>query len=107
MKRTFVDLMKVLCLGLLLMASSVRAAQCNDYSEETPVGSALQISHATDSIGSIYEQIVTTYAIYLSMANGERVKIYSNSSLAWAVDYGGNGYAMALSTDSSYLIVGS
>lgn len=41
------------------------------------------------------------------MAYGERVKIYWNKTLAWAVTYGSSGYAMALSSDSSYLIAGS
>ena len=35
------------------------------------------------------------------------MKIFWNASLAWAVDYGGSGYSMVLSPDSSFLIAGS
>lgn len=41
------------------------------------------------------------------MQYGERLKLYWNSSIAWAIDYGDFGYAMALSPDSSHLIAGS
>lgn len=41
------------------------------------------------------------------MGNGERLKIYWNTSIAWAVDYGETGNSMALSPDFSYLIVDS
>lgn len=41
------------------------------------------------------------------MFYGERLKIFWNGSLAWAVDYGDNGLYMALSPDSSFLIAGS
>lgn len=41
------------------------------------------------------------------MQEGERVKIFWNSSLAWAVDYGEYGFAMALTPYSNFLIVGS
>lgn len=41
------------------------------------------------------------------MFNGERAKIYWNFTLAWAVHYGANGWAIALSPDLSYLLVGS
>lgn len=41
------------------------------------------------------------------MGNGERLKIFSNSSLAWAVVYGSAGNSMALSPDSSFLIAGA
>lgn len=37
------------------------------------------------------------------MFNGERVKIYWNSSLAWAFDFGDWGYTIALSPDSTFL----
>lgn len=41
------------------------------------------------------------------MKDGERVKIYWNATLAWAISYGDYGLCMALSTDSSYLIAGT
>lgn len=50
---------------------------------------------------------MTIDAIYLSMDEGERVKIKSDSSLEWAVKYGDNGFSMALSSDSTFLIAGS
>jgi len=47
-------------------------------------------------------------SIYLSMLNGERLKISPASvSILWAVDFGTDGYSMALSSDQSYLLVGS
>lgn len=41
------------------------------------------------------------------MWNGERMKIYWNSTLAWAIGYGEYGQLMTLSPDSSYLITSS
>ena len=55
----------------------------------------------------IYEQILTTDAIYLTMYYGNRVKIYWNASIGWAKDYGDIANSMALSADSSYLITDS
>lgn len=97
----------MLILSLSLLTLLAMGAQCNATSTETPLGFTLQISHASNQLGLINEQIATTDALYLSMVNGERVKIYWNSTLVWAVSYGGIGYSMALSTDSSFLIAGS
>ena len=41
------------------------------------------------------------------MDHGERVKVFSNMTLAWNVIYGTNGYAMALSEDESFLFAGA
>lgn len=105
------NIVKMLCLTILLLTHSTQGAQCNASSAETPIGqAALQISSTstTSYLGSIFEQIVTTDAIYLSMAEGEKVKIDRNYyTLAWAIDYGQLGDSMALSPDSSYLIAGS
>lgn len=103
---------------MLLIIHSAQGAQCNTAFTETPDGYGLQISHATNRmmfaysvpnnhLGWIYEQIVTTDAVYLSMNNGERLKVYSNYTFAWAVIYGAKGLAMALSVDSAFLIAGS
>lgn len=92
---------------MLLIIHSAQGAQCNTAFTETPDGYGLQISHATNHLGWIYEQIVTTDAVYLSMNNGERLKVYSNYTFAWAVIYGAKGLAMALSVDSAFLIAGS
>lgn len=83
--------MSILGLVLVLMMHPVLGAQCNGTSTEVPVDFGLQISHTTIQLGCIHEQIVTTAAIYLTMYFGERVKIYWNSSLAWAIDYGDSG----------------
>lgn len=85
----------------------MHGARCNATSAETPVGSAIQISHATNTLGNVLQQIVSTDAVYLSMADGERVKIGWDSTLVWAIDYGDNGYSMALSPDYTFLIAGS
>lgn len=106
-KRYLLDKVKMLCLSLLLLTCSVRGAQCNATSSEAQAGNDIHISHATYNLGMINDQIVTTDAIYLSMAHGYRLKIYWNSSFAWAVDYGIYGYTMVLSQDSSFLIAGS
>lgn len=46
--------------------------------------------------------------VYLSMYNGERVKINAaNQSIDWIVDYGDKGFSIALSSDETFLIVGS
>lgn len=99
--------MKTICVSLLLMTHSVQGAQCNATSAETPIGYALQIYSATNYLGAIYEQIVTTDAIYLSMWGGERLKLRWDSTLVWAIVYGSSGFSMALSPDSSFLIAGS
>lgn len=83
--------MATLGIVLLLLTQSVRGAQCNGTVAEIPLGFHLQISHPTITLGLIYDQIVTTAAIYVTMWDGERLKIYWNSSLAWAVDYGIKG----------------
>jgi len=52
--------------------------------------------------------IVTTEFIYLSMNNGQRVKINrTSSSILWARVLGEIGEAMALSPDESFLLAGS
>ncbi len=80
-------------------------AQCNSTSNVPTVGSAIEITHATDFTGRIFEQIVTTDAIYFSMATGEGMKIYWNTSIAWAIDYGEEAWSMSISADSTFLIV--
>lgn len=77
-KRSIETTLKMLCLSILVVTQSVGGAQCNVSSTETPAEFALQISHATDAYGMIYDQIVTSSAIYLSSLNGERVKINWN-----------------------------
>lgn len=58
----------MLGLALFLLALPVKGALCNGTSNETPTPAfALQVSHSTNSIGRIYELIVTIDAFYLSI----------------------------------------
>lgn len=41
------------------------------------------------------------------MGDGERVKILWNYTVSWAIKYGGQGFSMALSTDTNFLIADS
>lgn len=96
----------MLTLGLILLTPSALGAQCNGTANENALYST-QISHVTNLLGQIYEQIVTTSAIYLSMSSGERIKILQDSSFGWAKVYGTKGYSMTLSPDSTFLIAGA
>lgn len=87
-----------------LLILTVQAAQCNGTASEIPVGYELQISHATRTVGIVLEQIFTNDAIYISTGDGEWYKFFWNASLAWATDFGDKGRAMALSTDSTFLV---
>jgi len=52
--------------------------------------------------------VVTIDSIYLSKINGERVRINRTSaSVVWTVAFGDLGYAMALSSDETYLLAGA
>lgn len=77
----------MLTLGLFLLTPSVLGAQCNATSNDLTVGSAIQVSHATNNVGWIFDFQVTTEAIYLSMYFGEKMKIYWNKTLAWAIKF--------------------
>lgn len=51
--------------------------------------------------------VITNSAFYLSMFNGERVKLWLNASVAWAVDYGDYGLSMVMSPNEDYLLTGT
>lgn len=74
-----------LALNLFLLMPSALGAQCNATFNEAPIGSAIQISHATLALGYIVEQILTTDAIYLSMEGGVRLKIGWDYLLVWSI----------------------
>lgn len=94
-------------MSLYLLIPPVIGAPCNTTSNEPIVGSAVQVTHATINVGYIYDQIITSSAIYLSIFSGEKVKVFWNSSLAWAVDYGDYGHTLVISPDETFLIAGS
>lgn len=51
---------------------------------------------------------MTMNSVYVSMYRGERLKINTvTNQIDWAVQYGDNGNAMALSLDETYLLAGS
>jgi len=83
----------------------VRSNQCNGTALETPIG--IQITHNT-LLGIISDMALTLDHIYLSMDNGDWVKISKvSSSIVWGIKYGGTGNSLALSTDQSFLVAGS
>jgi len=67
--------MKLLYVGLVasLMVGAI-GAPCTPPALATP-SDLIQISHASLNEGKIYDMIVTIDFIYLSMYDGERVKI--------------------------------
>lgn len=65
------------------------------------------ISHPSYMLGKLSDTVYSTDAIYLSFGDGERIKLYSNLSLAWAKWILINGFTIALPTDDYVLVGGS
>jgi len=75
--------------------------------QETP-NKDFQISHTNNNFGYITDVEVTMDHIYLSMQNGERIKISpADANILWAITYGERGFAIALSPDQTYLLANS
>ena len=50
---------------------------------------------------------VTSTAMYFSSYDGERFKVWSNLTLAWAIYYGSYGKAMGIYPNADYLLAGA
>lgn len=80
-------------------------AQCNASSSESPFSRDYQFSNPNKAFALISDFIVTMDYFYAGFYNGEALRINRTSLIVdWAADYGDGMWAIALSSDSSYLI---